>query len=99
MDEPFGSLDAQTRSPWQRELNEIAERMGVTILFVAHSIQEAIVLGHRVVVLGQPPSEVLEIVDVRGIRDPDTEAFVRVRRHLRTLLTGEGEEADHAVFE
>ena len=98
MDEPFGSLDAQTRSRLQRELNEIAERTGVTVLFVTHSIQEAMVLGHRIVVLGQPPSQVEEIVDVRGI-DLESEEFIRVRRHLRGLLAGEGEEVDHAVFE
>jgi NitT/TauT family transport system ATP-binding protein len=98
MDEPFGSLDAQTRSRLQRELNEIAERTKVTVLFVTHSIQEAMVLGHRIVVLGQPPSTVEEIVDVRGI-DLESEEFIRVRRHLRELLAGEDEEVDHAVFE
>lgn len=99
MDEPFGSLDAQTRSRLQRELNEIAARTGVTILFVTHSIQEALLIGHRIVVLGQSPSKVEEIVDVRNIEDPDTEEFIEVRRHLRELLAGEGEEVDHAVFE
>jgi NitT/TauT family transport system ATP-binding protein len=98
MDEPFGSLDAQTRSRLQRELNEIAERTQVTILFVTHSIQEAMVLGHRIVVLGHPPSTVEEIVDVRGI-DLESEDFIQTRRHLRELLAHEGEEVDHAVFE
>jgi NitT/TauT family transport system ATP-binding protein len=98
MDEPFGSLDAQTRSRLQRELNEIAERTGVTVLFVTHSIQEAMVLGHRIVVLGQPPSTVQEIVDVRGL-DLESEEFIRVRRHLRELLAADDEEVDHAVFE
>ncbi len=99
MDEPFGSLDAQTRSRLQRELREIADRTQVTLLFVTHSIQEAIVLGHRVVVLGNAPSEVQEIVDVSSIEDPDTEEFVHVRRHLRGLLAGDEEDVDHGVFE
>jgi NitT/TauT family transport system ATP-binding protein len=99
MDEPFGSLDAQTRSRLQRELNDIAARTNVTILFVTHSIQEAMVLGHRIVVLGQPPSAVEEIVDVRGLDDPDSQDYIRVRRRLRELLAHEGEEVDHAVFE
>ena len=99
MDEPFGSLDAQTRSRLQRELNEIAERTEVTILFVTHSIQEAMMLGHRIVVLGQAPSTVEEIVDVRDVRDPDSPEHVRVRRHLRELLAHDEEEVDHAVFE
>jgi NitT/TauT family transport system ATP-binding protein len=99
MDEPFGALDAQTRSRLQRELNEIAERTSVTILFVTHSIQEALLLGHRVVVLGHPPSRVEEIVDVRSIGEPDTPEFVAARRRLRELLAEEGEDVDHAVFE
>jgi NitT/TauT family transport system ATP-binding protein len=99
MDEPFGALDAQTRSRLQRELNEIAERTHVTLLFVTHSIQEALILGHRITVLSHPPSRVLEVVDVRHIKDPDTEEFIQVRRHLRELLAEEGEDVDHAVFE
>ena len=99
MDEPFGSLDAQTRTRLQKELNDIADRTSVTILFVTHSIQEALLLGHRVVVLGQPPSEVEEIVDVRNVKDPDTEEFIEKRRRLRELLAGEGEDLDHAIFE
>ena len=99
MDEPFGSLDAQTRSRLQKELNEIAARTGVTILFVTHSIQEALLIGHRIVVLGQSPSQVEEIADVSNIEDPDTEEFIEARRHLRELLAGEGEDVDHAVFE
>jgi sulfonate transport system ATP-binding protein len=99
MDEPFGSLDAQTRSRLQRELNEIHARTQVTILFVTHSIQEAMLLGHRIVVLGQPPSTVEDIVDVRGLDDPDTPEYIRVRRRLRELLAQDGEEVDHAVFE
>ena len=99
MDEPFGSLDAQTRSRLQRELNEIAARTEVTILFVTHSIQEALVLGDRVVVLGQAPSEVEEILEVGHIRDPDSEELVHARRRLRELLAGEGEEVESAVFE
>ena len=98
MDEPFGSLDAQTRSRLQGELNDIAERTHVTIVFVTHSIQEAMVLGHRIVVLGDAPSSVEEIVDVRGL-ELESEDFMRVRRHLRELLAREGEEVDHAVFE
>jgi NitT/TauT family transport system ATP-binding protein len=99
MDEPFGSLDAQTRSRLQNELNQIANQTSVTILFVTHSIQEALLLGHRVVVLGHAPSKVEEIVDVRSIGDPDTEEFIEVRRHLRELLAGEGEDVNYAAFE
>lgn len=99
MDEPFGSLDAQTRSRLQRELNEIVTRTEVTILFVTHSIQEALILGDRVVVLGESPSEVEEIVEVGHIKDPDSEELVHARRRLRELLAGDEEEVENAVFE
>ena len=99
MDEPFGSLDAQTRDRLQKELNEIARRTGVTVVFVTHSIQEAMVLGDRVVMLGNAPSEVVEVLDVSGSGDPDSEKFLRTRRQLRKLLAEEGEEIDDASFE
>jgi NitT/TauT family transport system ATP-binding protein len=99
MDEPFGSLDAQTRGRLLRELNEIVARTNETILFVTHSIQEAIVLGDRVVVLSQAPSKVKEIVEVAHIKDPDSEEFVRTRRRLGELLANEGEEVEGAIFE
>ena len=57
----------------------------MTLPFVTHSIQEAILLGHGVVVLGRSPSRVEEIVDVSAVDDPDTEEFVRVSRHLGAL--------------
>lgn len=92
MDEPFGALDALTRSKLQGELNLIAEQTQVTTMFVTHSIQEAVVLGDRIVVLGAPPSQVEEIVDVRGLsKDPEAEEFVEVQQHLRALLGDEQE--------
>ncbi|HEX5850976.1 MAG TPA: ABC transporter ATP-binding protein [Rubrobacter sp.] len=99
MDEPFGSLDAQTRARLQRELGEITRRTEVTVLFVTHSIQEALVLGDRVVVLGHAPSEVRDVLEVTGAAgDPDSKRFAWTRRQLRRLLAEE-EEVDDAVFE
>src|SRR5215218_3636987 len=102
MDEPFGALDALTRQRLQMELNDIAEKTQVTILFVTHSIQEALVLGERIVVLGQAPSRVEEVVDVSATsKDPEDEEFIEVQQHLRSLLGVEdkGEEANHAGTE
>ncbi|CAN5805175.1 ABC transporter ATP-binding protein [soil metagenome] len=95
MDEPFGSLDALTRSMLQRELNDIAERTQVTILFVTHSIEESLILGDRIVVLSNPPSEVVEVVDVTGLeKDPENKEFLEVEQHLETLLGEEQAEKE-----
>jgi NitT/TauT family transport system ATP-binding protein len=91
MDEPFGSLDAITRQRLQAELNRIVEQTGVTLMFVTHSIEEALVLGDRIVVLGDAPSTVLEIVDVRELGGPDTAEYGAMRGRLRRLLEVERE--------
>jgi NitT/TauT family transport system ATP-binding protein len=86
MDEPFGALDAITRQRLQAELNRIVEGTNVTLMFVTHSIEEALVLGDRVVVLGNAPSTVLEVVDVRELGGPETVEYSRMRGKLRDLL-------------
>jgi NitT/TauT family transport system ATP-binding protein len=86
MDEPFGALDAITRQRLQGELNRIVAETQVTLFFVTHSIEEALVLGDRVVVLGNAPSSVLEIVDVRELGGPETVEYSRMRGKLRSLL-------------
>lgn len=93
MDEPFGSLDAITRTRLQNELLALLERTNVTLLFVTHSIDEALVVGDRVVVLTHAPSTVREIVDVRGLGGRDTPAYAEMRPYLRNLLTS-GDESD-----
>jgi len=63
MDEPFGSIDAQTRTGLQVELLRIWDETKKTILFVTHNIEEAILLGTRILVLGTNPGRVLQIFD------------------------------------
>jgi NitT/TauT family transport system ATP-binding protein len=86
MDEPFGSLDMITRARLQKELNGIVERTHVTLLLVTHSMDEALTVGDRVVVLGGAPSTVKEVVDVREIGPPDSPTYAEARMHLRDLL-------------
>jgi NitT/TauT family transport system ATP-binding protein len=92
MDEPFGSLDAITRARLQRELRGILERTATTLFFVTHSIDEALILGERVIVLHGQPSTVREIVDVRDVGEPDSPAYAEMRIHLRELLAIEEDE-------
>jgi NitT/TauT family transport system ATP-binding protein len=94
MDEPFGSLDAITRQRLQTELNRIVEQTRVTVLFVTHSIEEALVLGDRIVVLGDVPSRVIANVDVRDLGGPETVEYSQMRAKLRQLLAVEDEEVE-----
>lgn len=63
MDEPFGSVDAQTRTLLQQEVYRIWKATRKTILFVTHNIEEAIILGNRILVYGSNPGRILEIFD------------------------------------
>lgn len=64
MDEPFGALDAQTRNTLQDELLKIWEKRHVTVLFVTHSVDEAVFLSDRIVIMTSRPGKVREIVNV-----------------------------------
>jgi NitT/TauT family transport system ATP-binding protein len=88
MDEPFGSIDAQTRTGLQVELLKIWDETKKTILFVTHNIEEAILLGTRILVLGTNPGRVLQVLDnplprPRIPTDPD---FGKFWENLYSLL-------------
>ncbi len=74
MDEPFGSLDAQTREVMQEELLRLWRIQRKTLVFVTHSIDEAIILGDRVALMTHRPGRIKEVVDVEipRPRDPET---------------------------
>jgi NitT/TauT family transport system ATP-binding protein len=86
MDEPFGSVDAQTREMLQDELLDIWAATGKTVLFVTHDVREAVRLADRVVVMAADPGRVREVVDVEVDRPRErTDAAVaesvdRIRR-------------------
>jgi NitT/TauT family transport system ATP-binding protein len=88
MDEPFASLDALTRRKMQEELLGIWESTRKTILFVTHSIEEAVLLGDRILILSPGPGRVREILDnpAAGRRDSD-EALAVLRRVQAVLGT------------
>jgi NitT/TauT family transport system ATP-binding protein len=64
MDEPFASVDAQTRELLQEQLLQIWEKHRRTMVFITHSIEEAILMGDRVAVLSTRPGRVKEIIDI-----------------------------------
>jgi NitT/TauT family transport system ATP-binding protein len=88
MDEPFGALDAQTRSHMHELLQAIWMRDRKTVVFVTHNIREALVLGDRVVVMAGRPGRVLQDLEVRlpRPRDPDDPALVELSRRIRVML-------------
>jgi NitT/TauT family transport system ATP-binding protein len=93
LDEPFSALDALTRERFNAELLELWSRMRTTILFVTHSIQEAIFLGDRVVVLSARPGHVLADLAVpfgrpRGPEVLDDPAAGALAGQIRSLLRG-----------
>jgi NitT/TauT family transport system ATP-binding protein len=84
MDEPFGALDAQTRAKMAEELTRIWEKNRRTVLFVTHSVDEAIYLGDRVAVMSARPGRIRAIVNVPLTRPRDlaSEEFNALRRRL-----------------
>jgi NitT/TauT family transport system ATP-binding protein len=91
MDEPFGALDAQTREIMQEELVRITRQERKTVVFVTHSIPEAVFLSDRVVMMTAAPGRVKAIVDVplAHPRDKFSADFTALESHLNQLLRDE----------
>ncbi|MFJ2366074.1 ABC transporter ATP-binding protein [Pseudomonas sp. NPDC087697] len=97
MDEPFGALDSQTRLQMQQLLLRVWGNSKKTVLFVTHDIDEAILLGDRVYVMGARPGRIKQILDV-PIERPRTldmvmeRSFIEMKREIFGLLHDELEE-------
>jgi NitT/TauT family transport system ATP-binding protein len=95
MDEPFASVDAQTRADLEDLVLQVRDEFAVTILFVTHDIDESVYLSDRVVVLTHAPTEVKEIVqvDLPGTRDQietkELAEFAHLRAHVYRLIKRE----------
>ena len=104
MDEPFGALDAQTRTVMQEELVRLARINPRTVLFVTHAVEEAVYLADRVVIMTRRPGRIKEVLDIRPVREGerwdshpriedvmDLGSFVHLRTHVWKSLREEKE--------
>jgi NitT/TauT family transport system ATP-binding protein len=91
MDEPFGAVDAQTRNRLQQELLKIWEKEQKTIMFITHSVDEAVFLADRVVVFTARPGKINEIIDIDLPRPRDRTSLEAniVRERLLSSLSSE----------
>ena len=94
MDEPFASLDALTRQRMQDELLGIWEATHKTLLFVTHSIEEAVLLGDRILVLSKGPGRVRAIFDNPAVGGRDSESALKVKHQVQGLLGDEDGDGD-----
>jgi NitT/TauT family transport system ATP-binding protein len=77
-DEPFAAIDAMTREAMQSELERFVAKTGQTVVFITHSIDEAVILGDRIVVISYRPGQIKEVVDV-GLPRPRFDYDVKTR--------------------
>lgn len=97
MDEPFASVDAQTRSDLEDTILEIWSRYSQTILLVTHDIEEAIYLADRVLVLSRRPSEIREEIQIElkrprnQLTTKEDKRFIEYRRYIYTLIKEESQ--------
>jgi NitT/TauT family transport system ATP-binding protein len=103
MDEPFGALDAQTRSVMQEVLTNMWQRLRTSVLFITHDIDEAIFLSDRVYVMTARPGRIKAVVpiDLPRPRTPETTTsrdYVALVQHLRSLIRAESIQAMGGEF-
>jgi NitT/TauT family transport system ATP-binding protein len=96
MDEPFGALDAQTRAQLQAYLHQIWMNVDVTIVFITHDLDEAVLMADRTIVLSSRPGRIAEIVEVPLLqpRVPETifhPRFIATRLRLEEWIHPKGQ--------
>jgi NitT/TauT family transport system ATP-binding protein len=91
MDEPFGALDAQTREILQDELSKIQRVEHKTVIFVTHSIREAVYLGDRVVVMTSAPGRIKQVFDIKlpDVRDRFAPDFTQYEAEITRMVKEE----------
>ncbi len=94
MDEPFGALDAQTRTAMQDLLLEVLAAEGKTVMLITHSVEEAVYLSNRIIVMTARPTRIREIIEVpfsypRSEGLHESKEFGELRAHVRGLVMQE----------
>lgn len=102
MDEPFGALDPHTRQKMQKHLMDLWQNIDITIIFVTHDMDEAILLADRIVALKANPGEIKEIIEVnlprpRSLELMSTPEFKQLRSRVDYLVHAEEDELDPAL--
>jgi ABC-type nitrate/sulfonate/bicarbonate transport system ATPase subunit len=102
MDEPFAAVDAQTRRILQEQVLALSQELRKTVVFVTHSIEEALLLGDRVAVMSARPGRIKSIIDVRfprprGAAIRRTAEFQDLEEHIWLLLRDEAARAELAA--
>jgi NitT/TauT family transport system ATP-binding protein len=98
MDEPFAALDALTRRTMQQELLSLWDQLRFTVLFVTHSIEEAIIIGSRILLLSPHPGRVRAELDASGLdhNSIGTPEFGTLSQRIHALLFGNAHHAQGA---
>lgn len=102
MDEPFGALDPYTRQKMQKHLMDLWQNIDITIMFVTHDMDEAILLADRIVALKANPGEIKEIIEVnlprpRSLDLIQSPEFKKLRKQVDQLVHAQEEDIDPAL--